>query len=268
MVRTLPIRGMFVGLLAGLLVFAFGKFFGEPQVDRAISFETALDEAKAKAEEAKGIRVEKEPELVSRRVQAGWGLFTGVMVYSSAFGGLFGLVFAAAHRRAVDLGPRATSALLATVGFVSIYVIPNLKYPANPPSVGEPETIGYRTALYFSMLALSVAAMVLASMLRKRLVARRGGWAAALIAIAFYLAAMIVVGSLLPAINEVPEAFPAVVLWHFRVASFGMQLVMWTTLGLVFGTLTERAWAKDQLSLRSSVQLGDTSTRRRSRASG
>lgn len=45
---------------------------------------------------------------------------------------------------------------------------------------------------------------------------------------------MIVVGAFLPAINEVLEAFPAVVLRHFRVASFGMQLVMWTTLGSVF----------------------------------
>lgn len=244
MVRSLLIRGMLIGLLAGLLVFAFGKFYGEPQVDRAIMFETALDEAKAKAEEAKGIHVEEEPELVSRPVQAGWGLFTGVMVYSAAFGGLFALVFAAVDRRAANLGPRATSALLAAVGFVSVYVVPNLKYPANPPSVGDPETIGIRTALYFSMLGLSVAGMVLAGMLRKRLLARHGEWTAALAAISFYLVAMIIAGSILPAINEVPEAFPAVVLWRFRVASFGMQLIMWTTLGLVFGALTERAWTQ------------------------
>lgn len=241
MVRTLLIRGMLAGLLAGLLVFAFGKLYGEPQVDRAIGFETALEAAKAKAEAAKGLRVVEQPELVSRPVQAGWGLFTGVMVYSTAFGGLFALVFAAVYRRAVDLGPRATSALLAAVGFVAVYMVPNLKYPANPPAVGEPETIGYRTALYFSMLALSVAATVLAAGLRKRLAPRHGGWTAALAAIGFYLVAMLVVGSILPSINEVPEAFSAVVLWRFRVASFGMQLVMWMTLGLVFGALTERA---------------------------
>lgn len=246
MVRALLIRGMLVGVLAALLVFTFGKFFGEPQVDRAISFETALDQAKAKAEQAKGIHVQEEPGLVSRPVQAGWGLFTGVVVYATAFGGLFALGFAAVHRRAVDLSPRATSALLATVGFVSVYVIPNLKCPANPPSVGEPETIGYRTALYFSMLALSVAAMVLACILRKRLAVRHGEWTAALTAIAVYLIAMIVVGSILPAVNEVPEAFPAAVLCRFRVASFGMQLTMWTTLGLAFGVLTERAWANDR----------------------
>jgi predicted cobalt transporter CbtA len=240
-VRTLLIRGMLVGLIAGLLVFGFGKILGEQQVDRAISFETALDEAKAKAEEAKGIQAVEEPQLVSRRVQAGIGLFTGVMVYSTAFGGLFALVFAVADRRVVDLGPRAVSALLATSGFIAVYVVPNLKYPANPPAIGDPDTIRQRTALYFIMLAFSVAAMVAAALLRKRLTARTGGWNAALIAAGGYLIAVIVVGSILPGINEVPDTFPALVLWQFRVASFGMQLIMWATIGLVFGALTERA---------------------------
>jgi hypothetical protein len=101
MVGTLLLRGMLVGIVAGILCFAFLKIVGEPQVDRAIAFETQLDEAKAKAkadaEMAKGMSMPKEepePELVSRPVQAGIGLFTGVMVYNAAFGGLFALVFA------------------------------------------------------------------------------------------------------------------------------------------------------------------------------
>ena len=95
-------RGMVVSLVAGLLSFTFLKIYGEPAVDRAIAFESAMDEAKAKAERdaavAKGENlppVEDEPELVSRPVQAGIGLFTGVMTYSVAFGGLFALAFAA-----------------------------------------------------------------------------------------------------------------------------------------------------------------------------
>lgn len=244
MVRTLLIRGMLVGLLAGLLVFAFGKFVGEPPVNRAISFESAMDEAKVKADEAHGIHAVEEPELVSRDTQSGIGLFTGVMVYATAFGGLFALVFAVADRRIGTLGPRAVSALLAAFGFIAVYVVPNLKYPANPPSVGQPETIGQRTALYFIMLALSVAAMLFAVILRKRLAGRWGSWNAALIAAGFYLVTVVVVASILPMINEVPEAFPATVLWQFRLASLGMQFIMWTTLGLAFGFLTERALIK------------------------
>ncbi len=242
MVRSLLIRGMLVGFVAGLLVFGFAKIFGEPQVDRAIAFETQLDEAKAKADAAMGMPTAvEEPELVSRRVQAGLGLFTGVVVYATAFGGLFALVFAVASNRIGGLGPRGLSALLAGAGFVAIYLVPTLKYPANPPSVGEPETIGTRTALYFLMILISVAGMVGAAMLRERLAPRHGGWTASLSALGAYLAVVVLAQSLLPAINEVPEHFPAVLLWNFRVASLGMQLVMWTTTGLVFGWLTERA---------------------------
>jgi hypothetical protein len=241
MVRILLIRGMLVGILAGLLVFGFAKIFGEPQVDHAIAFETAMDEAKMKADLAKGIHDEAEPELVSRPLQASWGLLTGVMVYATAFGGLFALVFAFAYGRMSTLGPRAVSALLALLGFISLYIVPNLKYPANPPSVGNPDTIGIRTALYFSMMALSVAAMVGAVILRKRLLPKYGAWSAALMASAAYLAVVTIVAALLPPVNEVPADFPAVVLWRFRIDSLGMQAVMWATFGLVFGVVTEKA---------------------------
>lgn len=235
MVRTLLIRGMLAGLLAGLLVFGFGKVFGEPHVERAIGLEVA------KTHHASGMHAGAEPELVSRAVQGGVGLFTGVMVYATAFGGLFALVFAVADGRVGNLGPRALSALLGACGFVAVYVVPTLKYPANPPAIGQAGTIGQRTALYFIMLALSVAAMVGAALVRKRLAVRWDGWTAALLAAGGYVVAVTVVASALPGIDEVPDTFPAVVLWQFRVASFGMQLIMWATIGLAFGALTERA---------------------------
>jgi predicted cobalt transporter CbtA len=224
------------------------KIVGEPQVDRAIAFESQLDEAKAQAKAealiAKGMTVPKEepePELVSRPVQAGIGLFTGVMVYSTAFGGLFALVFAFVHGRTGDFGPRATSALLAAAGLIAVYVVPNLKYPANPPSVGDPATIEMRTALYFAMMAISLAAMIGSVTLGRRLLAGYGAWNATLTAAAAYLIVMIAVGLRLPTVNEVPNQFPAVVLWQFRMASLGAQLIMWATIGLAFGALTERA---------------------------
>ncbi len=140
-----------------------------------------------------------------------------------------------------DFGPRATSAVLAVVGLIAVYIVPNLKYPANPPSVGDPATIGMRTALYFSMIAISLAAMIAAGMLRLRLLPRHGAWNALLISGAAYLIVVIAESLTLPAINEVPAEFPAVVLWQFRIASLGAQLIMWATIGLVFGALTERA---------------------------
>ena len=250
MTGKLLLRGMLLGLIAGILSFGFLKVLGEKQVDRAIAFEGQMDEAKAaaraKAEIAMGmtpLKAEPEPELVSRPVQSGIGLFTGVAVYSAAFGGLFSLTFAFVYGRMGRHGPRATSALLGAAGFIAVYLVPSLKFPANPPSVGEPETIGIRTALYFGMILLSVAAMVASLVLRNRLAARHGGWNASLVAAAAYVAAMVVVSVALPAVNEVPEQFPAAALWSFRVASMGAQVLMWTTLGLGFGVLADRVMA-------------------------
>src|SRR5215469_15064229 len=109
MVTGLLARGLLVGLVAGLLAFGVARIFGEPQVDRAIAFEDQARQAKGEV---------AEPELVSRRTQAGIGLFTAIVVYGVALGGLFSLVFASAYGRIGDLSPRATAAVLALVGFL------------------------------------------------------------------------------------------------------------------------------------------------------
>jgi predicted cobalt transporter CbtA len=250
-------RGMLIGIVAGILSFAFLKIVGEPAVDRAIAFETAMDAAKdkAKADEAaaKGMSMPKEepePELVSRPVQGGIGLFTGVTVYNTAFGGLFALVFALAYGRMGNFSARTTAALLAFSGIVAVYIVPSLKYPANPPSVGDPETITTRTELYFAIILISLAAMIGAWMLRNRLVKPYGGWNAAIIAGAAYVVVVVIVALALPSVNEVPEGFPAVLLWQFRMASLGAQAIMWTTIGLAFGALTERAATTGRSGLR------------------
>jgi hypothetical protein len=243
MTRTFLVRGMLVGIVAGLLSFGFLKVYGEPQVDRAIAFEAQMDEAKEHFAHQHGMPVpEEDSELVSRSVQAGLGLFTGVMIYSAAFGGLFGLAFAFAQGRVTEtVDPKVLSLLLAGIGFICIYLVPNLKYPANPPPVGNPETIGMRTALYFFMIAFSLLAMVGAVALKRVLTSHYGGWNATVTVAAYYVVVMVAAGIVMPTVNEVPDEFPAVVLWKFRVASLGAQFIMWTTLGLLFGALTERA---------------------------
>ena len=266
MVRTFLVRGMLVGIVAGLFSFAFLKVYGEPQVDRAVAFESQQDQAKAAAQKTEShnhatashdhtseapshVAEHDEPELVSRSVQAGLGLFVAVLIYSAAFGGLFGLAFAFAYGRASGtLTPQALSVVIAAIGFVAIYLVPNLKYPSNPPAVGEPETIGIRTALYFVMIGISLAAMIVSLATKRFFAPRLGAWSADLLVAACYIVLVSIAALLLPAINEVPEQFPAVVLWNFRIASIGAQFIMWATLGLLFGALSQRA-----LSYESSV---------------
>jgi Probable cobalt transporter subunit (CbtA) len=230
-VRALLVRGMLAGAVAGLLAFGFAFVFGEPQVDLAIGFEAHMHHMAGEA---------AEPELVSRVVQGTIGLFVGVIVYSCALGGIFALAFAYVYGRIGALGPRGTAAVLAVAGFVALILVPQIKYPANPPSIGEPDTVGIRTALYFTMVALSVIAAVAATSTGKQLARRLGAWNSALAAGAAYLAVVVAAMLILPPVNEVPADFSAATLWNFRLASLGIEAVLWVALGLAFGFLAER----------------------------
>jgi hypothetical protein len=231
MVGNLLLRGMVAGVIAGILVFAFARFFGEPLVDAAIAFEEATAQAAGEA---------AEPEIVSRATQAGLGLFTGVMAYSVAVGGLFALVFAFVHGRFSSLSARGTSAAIAAAAFVAVVIVPAIKYPANPPAVGNPDTIGVRTELFFLMIVVSIASLVAAIAIARRLAANYGTWNAAIVAGVLFVVFIGLVEYLLPPINEVPENFSAMVLWRFRTTSLGMHVILWSVLGLAFGALAEK----------------------------
>jgi predicted cobalt transporter CbtA len=84
---------------------------------------------------------------------------------------------------------------------------------------------------------------VAATILGRRLTARLGAWNATLVGGATFIVAVVLGALALPTVNEVPEGFPAAVLWNFRIASLGIQLVMWTTMGLLLGALVHRRLA-------------------------
>lgn len=230
MTRTLLARGMGVGLAAALLAFVFSFLVGEPQVERAIELEGQAAAAAGLAE---------EPEVVSRGVQRTVGLATASAMYGLALGGLFGIAFAVAYGRIGGFGPRAAAGLLALGGFVTVQLVPFLKYPPNPPAVGDPDTIGRRTVLYL-MLAISVLAGLAAVSFGRRAAPRLGNWNATLAATGGSLALVVAAYLVLPGVDEVAAGFPATMLWRFRLASLGTQAVLWAAVGLLFGALTER----------------------------
>jgi peptidoglycan/LPS O-acetylase OafA/YrhL len=234
MLRNLLLCGLLAGLCGGLLATGFARVVGETQINQAIAYEDAQYKAQ-------GLPAEKP--IVSRSLQSSLGLLTAAVVYGLALGGLFALAFAAAYGRIGRASPARTSIWMAAGAFVVLYVVPFIKYPANPPSVGDPDTIGKRTALYLIMILISVLAAIAAVRLRKMLAERWSGSTATLVAGFIYVLVVIVAGALLPPINEVPKTFPAVTLFRFREASIGMQAVIWTTIGLVFGVTAERVMA-------------------------
>ncbi|MFF7335623.1 CbtA family protein [Streptomyces sp. NPDC008150] len=228
-VRNLLVRGMLAGLAAGVLALVVAYLLGEPSVDSAISFE-----------ESHAHSHEHEVEVVSRSLQSTAGLATGVLVYGVAFGGIAALAFCFALGRVGRFSPRATALLLSGSALLAVYVVPFLKYPANPPSVGDPDTIGRRTGLYFLMMVLSVLLAVGATLLGRRLAPRLGAWWATVAALAAFAVVVGTAYAFLPVVNEVPADFPAALLWRFRLSALAVQAVLWGGFGLVFGELAER----------------------------
>jgi predicted cobalt transporter CbtA len=230
--RTLLIRGMLVGAVAGVAAFLFAYLFGEGPINDAIAFEEAHAAPLPHGEAA--------TEVVSRTVQSTLGLATANVIYGIALGGVFAVVVAIALGRLGRLGARATAGVIALAGFIGVALVPFLKYPANPPATGNPDTLAQRTNLYFVMLVIGVAAVAGVAVGARMLRSRLGTWNAITVAA---LAAVLVVTAaitVLPSINEVPDGFSPTLLWRFRLASLGTQAVLWSTLGLLFGYLCER----------------------------
>jgi len=90
--------------------------------------------------------------------------------------------------------------------------------------------------------------------LARALLRRWSTWHACLTGVAVYVALMLLAAAVMPAIDEVPSAFPASLLWSFRLNALAIQILLWAALALSFGELTAR-------SLRSRVSQSATAVR-------
>lgn len=238
--RDFLIRGLLAGLIAAFVALGVAYVVGEPPVRASIAIEEAGGTEHSHADEHAAETPTAGEVEVPRSLQSTLGLATGMIVAGVTLGGLVGVVSAIAMGRLGRLSPRATTLAVAGIGFVAAYAVPFLLYPPNPPAVGNGETIGYRSALYFIFLAISLIAAVTAVLAGRRLAERLGGWHAALVGIAGYVVVMLVVMALMPHYNEVPDTFPATILYEFRRASFLTQFTLWTVLGVVLAEFVGR----------------------------
>jgi predicted cobalt transporter CbtA len=240
---SLLVRGLIVGLFAGLLAGTFAYVTGEPRIDSAIAIEEANGTA-AHTHDAGGNTVPAEAEekpLVSRDGQRA-GLFLATSLYGVALGGIFAVGFTLLRRRLRTSSDSYAALGLAAAGFVGIVLVPFLKYPPNPPAVGDPETITKRTVTYLLTLVIGLLA-VWAGVAAARWAATRFGetpWIRLAVGGAAFLATVVAAYLILPAINEVPGSFPATLLWQFRFASLGTQSVLWLLLGFGYAAAVDR----------------------------
>jgi hypothetical protein len=266
MEKRLILRGLLAGAVGGLLAFIFARIFAEPQIQRAIDYETGRDAAQAALDKAAGLPMPADgPDIFSRTIQADVGIGVALIFFGMAMGALFAVAYCVCLGRTGRLRARPLAMLVAAAGFLGMYLVPFVKYPANPPAIGHADTIRQRSFLYLLLVGCSLALLILTVWLGRRLRARFGNWNASLIAGGVFIVAIGIVMAFLPPLGhlaanhsygnhltETPQpltdpdgrivypGFPADVLFSFRLYSVAAQLLLWTTIGLVFGPLAGR----------------------------
>jgi predicted cobalt transporter CbtA len=217
------------GLIAGAIISGFHTLLIEPVIERAIAIEELHSQTHGEAH--------AEP-VVDRPTQR-WGLVLGFILYGAIWGLLLGVLMY------LTQGWRPTTWTVVRYGVVlavlvgwSVALFPFLKYPGNPPGVGETETVGYRQALYVGFIGLSVVGTALAVGLFRLL--NHPTWASSsvgrrwLFVAAFYMIYAAAIYAVLPA-NPDPIEMPADLVWTFRVISFAGLMLFWMILGGMFG---------------------------------
>jgi hypothetical protein len=274
MEKRLILRGVAAGGIAGVLCFIFTRIFAEPVIQAAINYQTARDAAQAALDKAAGVPGPPPgPDIFSRTIQADIGAGVGLIFFGAAVGALFAVAYILIGRK-VRMNPRVLALLVAGGGFLGMYMVPFLKYPANPPSIGNPATIRDRGLLYLTMVVISVAGLVLAGMAARWLRNRLGVWNAVIVAGVAYAVIVGAAMAILPPLGhlhanviaygrhmtETPlplrnpqgrivfPGFPADVLFNFRLYSIINQLILWSGIGLIFGFLADRLLAEQSRS--------------------
>ncbi len=219
--------GCLAGLAGGAAAAVFAATAGRGPIRDAIALEESLSHATSAAH---------HEDLFARGTQEIGGAI-GLIVFGLALGVIFAVVLGAVGPRMVASTPLAASMRLGCTGFMAVVVVPFLKYPANPPAVGDPATVNERTTLYFAVLALSI--LLAWAVWRFHRVARLGPTAQVWATVALCAAGLAVIFLALPTTPDAVDA-PADLVWRFRLASLGALAVVWAVMALVTGTLLSR----------------------------
>ncbi|MDX6739023.1 CbtA family protein [Actinocorallia sp. A-T 12471] len=228
-------RGVIAGALAGLISGGFGFFVAEPVMDRAVELE-----GERSAAEAAASGVHEHAEEVFTRTEQHFGLVLSSVGAGIALGILFAAVYWAVFRRTSDERPWQRSLTLAGAAFAGFWLLPFVRYPANPPGVGDEGTLEQRTVTWAAAIVIGLAAMFVAWRVNAALrvkpdhLRQLATGAVGVVGLAVLF--------LLPA-NPDELPVPPELLWDFRILAAASAVILWTSLGVVFGLLGLRAAA-------------------------
>ena len=233
-VITFVIITLLSGAIAGTVLGAINQALVEPYIDRAISLETqdAIKEG----------NVIDPVELQNYRLWQKGGEIAAGTILGMSFGALFGVVFV--YSRSLLL-PQSNSNIrkalvLAGIMWFVLFLIPALKYPANPPAVGDPETIYYREGLYIGLLAISGFSALGLALLYRKLGSRTPNNKNRIIIVPLIYAAIIVGAILILPPNPDKISAPVDLVQRYRIEIEFTMSIFWGLLGLILGALWDR----------------------------
>ena len=218
------------GAMAGLVHGSSNLVLVEPYLDEAIGIENQKLFSSGEAEDTLDFWVEYQGY---REWQKGGQLLAGVILGTS-IGALFGIVYALSRNSLPGNNEVKKTLILAGLMWLTIYFIPFLKYPANPPTVGEPETVVLRSILYLSFIAISGFSSIGFYKLSKKFVGKKK-----LISIAGYAVFISLVFFIMPE-NPDPITAPMELVAGFRIMTVLSVSTFWISVGLFLGLLWNR----------------------------
>jgi predicted cobalt transporter CbtA len=216
-------QGVVAGLAGGVGLALVLRLVGEGPLGRAVAGEGSTGD-----------------EMFSRGTQQVGGM-AAALVYGAAAGAVFAIAYSAVRHRLRTTDDWRAAVAVAAAGFTAVFLLPFLKYPANPPTVGDPDTIGRRTALYLLAVAWSLVATWAGWRAWRAFVARGMPEHVRVPATLATLVALAAVGLVLLPTNPDPVNAPATLIWQFRLASLAGAAAFWSVVGMVFGWLRVRS---------------------------
>jgi len=218
------------GFVAGTIHGAVNLAIVEPYLDKAIGIENQNLFASGEAEDTPQFWVEYNSY---RDWQKSGQLLAGGILGMS-IGALFGIVFAYSRNSLPKGHTVKKTFVLAAIMWFTIFLIPFLKYPANPPTVGDADTVVLRQTLYLLFIAISGFSAVGFFVLYKKLQNKKKGFA--FVGYAVFITAVFFI--MPPSPDEVTA--PIDLVNGFRTMSIVAVSTFWVAEAIILGALWQR----------------------------
>jgi len=221
------------GVIAGIILALLNLGIVEPSIDKAIALEV-------QKQVSSGENVNMS-ELIDYRYWQKGGAFVGGAIYGAGLASLFGVMYVFARNKLPGKNNKQKAIFLAGIMWFVLFLMVALKYPANPPAVGDPETIYYREILYVGYIMISgFAALGMAVIwIRTRTNSKR------IIIPLMYAAIMVTAYFVMPS-NPDEIEISMDLIQTFRSLTAITIGVFWGILGIIFGSLWDKFLSKEQ----------------------